>query len=334
MTNINLEDVEIKRMNQQAEIYSKKIQKVIDELGRVIVGQNKTIERIIISVISDGHILLEGVPGLAKTLIIKTLAETLDVNFCRIQFTPDLLPADITGTKIYDHKSMNFSTVKGPIFANIILADEVNRSPPKVQSALLEAMQEYQVTISGDTKKLSKPFLVLATQNPIETEGTYMLPEAQVDRFMFKLLIDYPDKSEEKRIIERMTTGTDIAVAKVISPKDIMSMQKFCRKIYADEKVRDYVVDIVDCTRHPEKYGLDINGFIEYGASPRASIWLIVAAKAKAMLMGRGYITPEDVQDIAYDVLRHRIILSFEAEAEETTTDEIIRRILNTIKVP
>ncbi len=329
-----MQNSDIKKLNEQANIFTKKIASMKEELKKVIVGQDDIIDKVMIAIIADGHVLLEGVPGLAKTLLIKTLAESMDVDFKRIQFTPDLLPADIMGTKIYNHKNATFSTQKGPIFANIILADEINRAPPKVQSALLEAMQEYQVTISGDTLPLKRPFLVLATQNPIETEGTYMLPEAQVDRFMFKLVITYPDLEEEKEIIRRMTGGKDPKTNKIASPKDILDLQRFCRTVYADEKVEDYVSEIVDCTRHPEKYGLEVNGHIDYGASPRASIWLIIAAKANALLNGRGYVTPEDIQDIAYDVLRHRIILSFEAEAEEIQTDDIIKKILSTIKVP
>jgi len=329
-----MENTEIKELTSKAEQYAQDLKKIAFELKKVIVGQDEIIEKLLISVISDGHILLEGVPGLAKTLLIKTLAQTIDADFKRIQFTPDLLPADIMGTKIYNHKTLKFSTTKGPIFANLILADEINRAPPKVQSALLEAMQEYQVTISGDTLPLTKPFLVLATQNPIETEGTYQLPEAQVDRFMMKLIISYPSKQEEKDIIKRMTTGIDIPISSIISPNKIIQIQKFCRTIYVDEKIEDYVAELVDCTRNPEKYKLNLNGHIEYGASPRASIWLIIAAKAKALMMGRGFVTPEDIQDIAKDVLRHRLILTFEAEAEDITTDDIIQKILDTVKVP
>jgi len=274
------------------------------------------------------------VPGLAKTLMIKTLSECLNCGFVRLQFTPDLLPADITGTKIYDHKDVSFKTMKGPIFTNFILADEINRAPPKVQSALLEAMQEKQVSIQGDTIKLDKPFMVLATQNPIESEGTYKLPEAQVDRFMFKILIDYPRKEDEIEIIDRFTEGVNNSASKLITTKEILEIQSFNQKIYADKKIKEYVAELVDATRFPSKYGLDINGHIEFGASPRASLWLILAAKANAIINGRGYIKPEDVQAIAYDVLRHRVLLTYEAEAEEITSDEIITMILEKVKVP
>ncbi|MFH2028633.1 MAG: MoxR family ATPase [Nanoarchaeota archaeon] len=327
-------DAEIKKLNAKAEQYSKQLNKILDEVKKVIVGQQEILDKLLISLIADGHILLEGVPGLAKTLMIKTLSDTIHTKFQRLQFTPDLLPADIIGTKIYNHKDGSFNTKKGPIFSNFILADEINRAPPKVQSALLEAMQERQVTIQGDTFHLDRPFLVLATQNPIETEGTYALPEAQVDRFMFKLLIDYPSKSEEKEIIRLNTQGKDIRVAKVVSAKDIVEIQKFVQQIYADEKIEDYVTSLVDATRRPKEYNLDFDGHIEYGASPRASIWMMMGAKAHALINGRGYVVPEDVQAVAYDVLRHRIILSYEAEAEELTTDDIIKKILGKIKVP
>jgi len=325
---------EIKKLNKKAEGYSEKIKQVHSEISKIIVGQEDIIEKLLIALISDGHVLIEGVPGLAKTLMVKTLSECLDCSFVRLQFTPDLLPADITGTKIYDHKDISFKTVKGPIFTNFVLADEINRAPPKVQSALLEAMQEKQVSIQGDTLKLNKPFMVLATQNPIESEGTYKLPEAQVDRFMFKILISYPTKNNEIEIIERFTEGSKHFVSKLLSSKQILEMQKFNQKIYADKKIKEYVAEIVDATRHPERYGLDINGHIEYGASPRASLWLILAAKAHAMVNGRGYVKPEDVKPIAYDVLRHRILLTYEAEAEQKTSDEIITKILEKIKVP
>jgi MoxR-like ATPase len=327
-------DSEIKKLNSQAHIYAQKLDRVLNELKKVIVGQEDILNKLLISLIADGHVLLEGVPGLAKTLMVRTLSETLNASFCRIQFTPDLLPADIIGTKIYDHKKGTFYTQKGPIFHNFILADEINRSPPKVQSALLEAMQERQVSIHGDTFKLSRPFLVLATQNPIETEGTYKLPEAQIDRFTFKLLIDYPLKNEEKIIIQRNTQGREIRPNNLLDSKDISGMQNFNQKIYADEKIEDYVTDIVDATRHPEDYGLDINGMIEYGASPRASIWLVLTGKAHAMLNGHGYVIPEDIRAIAHDVLRHRIILTYEAEAEGITSDKIIEQVISKIRPP
>ncbi len=316
------------------EKYSEKLKRVHSEISKVIVGQDETVEKLLIALISNGHVLIEGVPGLAKTLMVKTLSECLDCGFVRLQFTPDLLPADITGTKIYDHKNSIFKTVQGPIFTNFILADEINRAPPKVQSALLEAMQEKQVSIQGETMHLPKPFMVLATQNPIESEGTYKLPEAQVDRFMFKLLIEYPEKADEIEIIERFTEGRTITISKILTSKQIMEMQEFNQKIYADKKIKEYAAEIVDATRHPEKYKLDINGHIEYGASPRASLWLILAAKAHAMISGRGYVKPEDIKAIAHDVLRHRILLTYEAEAEQKTSDEIINKILDKIKVP
>lgn len=327
-------DKDIQDLNKRAQEYCGDINKVLDEVKGVIVGQTDILDRLMISLIADGHVLLEGVPGLAKTLMVKTLSDVLNTKFCRIQFTPDLLPADIVGTKIYDPKTTSFTTQKGPIFHNFILADEINRAPPKVQSALLEAMQERQVTISGDTYRLDAPFLVLATQNPIETEGTYRLPEAQVDRFMFKLLIDYPSKAEEKIIIRRMTRGEHIDVGKMILEDRIREIQRFNQEIYADETIVDYVTDIVDATRNSSDYNLDVDDMIEYGASPRASIYLILAGKAHAMLDGRGYVVPEDVKAIAADVLRHRILLSYEAEAEEVTADRIIGEILKQVKSP
>ena len=327
-------DKEIQKLNERAEKYSEKIRDVHSEISKIIVGQEDIIEKLLIALISDGHVLIEGVPGLAKTLMVKTLSECLDCGFVRLQFTPDLLPADIIGTKIYDHKNISFKTVKGPIFTNFILADEINRAPPKVQSALLEAMQEKQVSIQGDTLKLDKPFMVLATQNPIESEGTYKLPEAQVDRFMFKMLMDYPTRDDEIEIMERFTEGKEHSVSKLLSSEQILEIQKFNQEIYADRKIKEYVAEIVDATRHPERYDLDIDGYIEYGASPRASLWLILAAKAHAMINGRGYVKPEDIKAIAHDVLRHRVLLTYEAEAEQKTSDEMITRILEKIKVP
>ena len=327
-------DKEIQELNKKAEKYSEKINKVHSEISKVIVGQEEIVEKLLIALISDGHVLIEGVPGLAKTLMVKTLSECLNCNFVRLQFTPDLLPADITGTKIYDHKNISFKTIKGPIFTNFVLADEINRAPPKVQSALLEAMQEKQVSIQGDTLEIKKPFMVLATQNPIESEGTYKLPEAQIDRFMFKIIIGYPTKENEIEIIERFTEGLKLVVSKLLSEKQILAMQEFNLKIYADKKIKEYVAEIIDATRNPERYDLDIEDDLEYGASPRASLWLILAAKAHAMINGRGYVKPEDVRSIAHDVLRHRILLTYEAEAEEKTSDEIITKILDKIKVP
>jgi len=327
-------DKEIKELNERSKAYSEQLHRVKDEIAKVIVGQDEAVEKLIITLISNGHVLVEGVPGVAKTLMIKTLSESIDCGFVRLQFTPDLLPADITGTKIYEHGKTSFKTVEGPIFTNFVLADEINRAPPKVQSALLEAMQERQVSIQGDTRKLKEPFLVLATQNPIESEGTYKLPEAQVDRFMFKLLMSYPDKGEEAEIINRFTTGRSLEVSRIISSKDVTEMQEFNKSIYADERITGYVTDIVDATRHPDEYGLDLREHIEYGASPRASLWLVIGGKAHAMLCGRGYVKPEDIEAVAHDVLRHRILLTYEAEAEGADPDEIISRILKTIEIP
>ena len=327
-------DQETQVLTNQAKEYSALLYDLQKEISKVIVGQDKIIEKLVISLLSQGHVLLEGVPGLAKTLLVQTLSDCIDSRFVRLQFTPDLLPADITGTKIYDHVSGSFNTIKGPIFSNFILADEINRAPPKVQSALLEAMQENQVSIQGETHKLEKPFFVMATQNPVESEGTYKLPEAQVDRFMFKLLISYPSKEEESEIIQRFTEGISHNVSKILSAEELLQMQDFVPKVYADDKIRRYIAEIVDATRHPAKYDLPISEQIEYGASPRASIWLTVAAKANALLNGRGYAIPQDVQDIAYDVLRHRIILTYEAESEQVTTDEIIHKILDKVQIP
>ncbi len=325
---------EILALNSQADKYAQLLSRIQSEIRKVIVGQDKIVEKALIALIANGHVLIEGVPGLAKTLLVKTLSDCLSSDYVRLQFTPDLLPADITGTKIYHHDSKAFKTVKGPIFTNFVLADEINRAPPKVQSALLEAMQERQISIQGETHKLNEPFLVLATQNPIESEGTYKLPEAQVDRFMFKLIMTYPSRQEEKQIIQRFTKGVSPKINKIVSAKQIVDMQAFNQKIYADEKIEEYVSEIVDATRHPKQYKIDIENQIEYGASPRASLWLILAAKAHAMLHARGYVVPEDVQAIANDVLRHRVLLTYEAEAEGVTSDDIIKSILERIKVP
>ena len=332
--NLTLSDKRIKELTEISLKYSQIISKVIDEAQKNIVGQNDIIKKIIISIISDGHVLLESVPGLAKTLMIKTMAEIFSVNNVRIQFTPDLLPADILGTKIYKSNSGTFEIQKGPIFHNFILADEINRAPPKVQSALLEAMQEKQVSIHGETFQLKKPFLVLATQNPIENEGTYKLPEAQVDRFALKILITYPTKEQEIEIIERNTVNLEIKINSILQSKEILEMQKFNAEIYADNVILKYVASIVDATRNPDKYNLDLSNIIEFGASPRASIWLIRAAKANAMISGRGYVIPEDIKKIAHEVLRHRLILTFEAEAEEINTDKVIDIILEKISSP
>lgn len=325
---------EIEVLNKQATEYSSLLKTLQHEMNKVIVGQNDVIEKLLLSLLAQGHVLLEGVPGLAKTLLIRTLSECINSNFVRLQFTPDLLPADITGTKIYDHSTTSFKTIKGPIFSNFILADEINRAPPKVQSALLEAMQEKQVSIQGETFSLRKPFFVMATQNPIESEGTYKLPEAQVDRFMFKLLMSYPKKDEEVDIIERFTNGTSHNASEILSEEQLIQMQDFTQKIYADKKIMDYVAEIVDATRHPQKYDLDVDNQIEYGASPRASLWLTLGAKAHAIFKGRGFVIPEDVEAVAHEVLRHRILLTYEAEAEEISSDVIITKILQKIKVP
>ena len=325
---------EIQSLNEQSKKYSEQIMQIVDEVQKVIVGQEQVIKKLVISMMADGHVLLEGVPGLAKTKMVDTLSKTISSNFCRIQFTPDLLPADIIGTKIYDNKEEKFTTEKGPIFSNLILADEINRAPPKVQSALLEAMQERQVSIHGDTYEIEKPFLVLATQNPIESEGTYRLPEAQVDRFALKLIIDYPSKDNEKLIIQRNTQENKPTAQNIISKEKILEIQNFVQKIYADEKIEEYVSSIVDATRNPKNYDLGLDGIIEFGASPRASIWLILAAKAHALLSGRGFVIPEDIKSIANDVLRHRIILTFEAEAEGNTSDDLINKILEKVRAP
>lgn len=327
--------MDIEKLNVEIKEKSKFVDDILHQMQKVIVGQKNIIEKFIISLLTGGHILIEGVPGLAKTLIIKTLSDIIDSKFQRIQFTPDLLPADLVGTLVYNHKTGEFITKKGPVFSNIILADEINRAPAKVQSALLEAMQEKQVTIGEKTFKLEEPFLVLATQNPIEQEGTYPLPEAQVDRFMFKLKISYPSKDNEYDIIKRMaSTKTFIEVDKVITPKRIMEVRNLIDSIYIDDKIIKYIVDIVQATRTPQDYNLDISNFIEFGASPRASIYLTLAAKANAFLKHRGFVTPEDIKLIGKDVLRHRIILTYEAEAEDIDTDTVIQSIFDGIEVP
>ncbi len=325
----------IEVINQKVREKSAFIHALKTEIGKVIVGQDYLIDRLIIGMLSNGHVLLEGVPGLAKTMTVKTLAAALKTSFHRIQFTPDLLPADLTGTLIYNPKESDFFVKKGPVFANIILADEINRAPAKVQSALLEAMQEHQVTIGDQTFHLPEPFLVMATENPIEQEGTYPLPEAQVDRFMLKLKIGYPTIEEERRILDRMArTETDLAVNAVIDPSTILSARRMVDEIYTDDKIKDYILSIVFATRDPEKYGLNLKEYLRYGASPRATIALTIGARAHAFLQGRGYVTPQDVKSIAPDILRHRIIVSYEAEAEELTPEILIDRILSEIPVP
>jgi MoxR-like ATPase len=305
------------------------------EMARVVVGQTYLVERLIIGLLANGHVLLEGVPGLAKTLSVKSLAACLNVKFARLQFTPDMLPADVVGTQIYNPQSGNFTTRRGPIFANLVLADEINRAPAKVQSALLEAMQEKQVTIGDQTYRLEEPFLVLATQNPIEQEGTYPLPEAQVDRFMLKLKIGYPSRAEERSILDLMakTSGTPITHG-VVDAKQILDARKVINDIYVDDKVKDYIVDIVCATREPATYKINLQGLIQLGASPRATIALTLAAKAHAFLRGRGYVTPQDVKSIGMDVLRHRVAITYEAEAEEKTSETIVQRIFDELPVP
>ncbi len=328
-------NVDIQAINEKIRRESSFVEKLNKEIGKVIVGQKYMIERLLVGLLSNGHILLEGVPGLAKTLAVKTLSAAIQTKFQRIQFTPDLLPADLIGTLIYDQRNGQFTTKKGPIFANLILADEINRSPAKVQSALLEAMMERQVTIGENTFKLDDPFLVLATQNPIEQEGTYPLPEAQVDRFMLKLAIGYPNKEEELEIMRRMTRGHLAQVMPVVQPEDIRRARQVVTEVYIDEKIERYIIDLVFATREPAKYGLqELEDLIQFGASPRASIFLAQAAKAHAFLRGRGYVTPEDVRSIGLDVMRHRIILTYEAEAEEKTTEYVIAQVLSRIEVP
>ncbi|MBK7213517.1 MAG: AAA family ATPase [Bacteroidales bacterium] len=328
-------ETNIKELNEKIQQESAFVDMLTMEMQRVIVGQKHMIERLIIGLLSNGHILLEGVPGLAKTLAIKSLANTIDLKFNRIQFTPDLLPADVLGTMIYSQKNEDFTVRKGPIFANFVLADEINRSPAKVQSALLEAMQERQVTIGDITHKLPEPFLVLATQNPIEQEGTYPLPEAQVDRFMLKVIIGYPSKQEEKLILRQNISQETHTTHAILKPADILKARDIVRQVYLDEKIENYITDIVFASRYPADYNLKkFQNLIRYGASPRASIYLALAAKAFAFIKRRGYVIPEDVRAIAHDVLRHRIGLTYEAEAENITSEDIINEILNSVVVP
>ncbi len=330
-----MEAKDIKNITEVIKEESAVLSNLTNEMSKAIVGQKQLIERLLIGILANGHILLEGVPGLAKTLSVMTLANAIQVKYQRIQFTPDLLPADLIGTLIYNPRSGEFTTKKGPIFSNIILADEINRAPAKVQSALLESMQEKQVTIGDETFKLEDPFLVLATQNPIEQEGTYPLPEAQVDRFMLKLKVDYPSKDEEREILDRMAlTDANIKVNSVLAPGDIKRLRSVVDQIYIDEKIKDYIVDLVIATRDPQEYNLNLGEFIEYGASPRATIFLTIASKAYAFLKGRGYVTPQDVKSIGMDVLRHRVIITYEAEAEEMTSETIIQNIFDNIEVP
>jgi MoxR-like ATPase len=322
-------------INDEVQQASAFVQPLFTEISKVIIGQKYLVERLVIGLLANGHVLLEGVPGLAKTLAVKSLAACLDVKFARLQFTPDMLPADVVGTQIYNPQSGGFTTRKGPVFANLVLADEINRAPAKVQSALLESMQEKQVTIGDQTFRLEEPFLVLATQNPIEQEGTYPLPEAQVDRFMLKLKIGYPSRSEERQILDVMARTSNLpSVSAVVRPEQVLAARQVINDIYVDDKVRDYIVDLVCATREPQAYKIDLKELIQLGASPRATISLALAGKAHAFLRGRGYVTPQDVKSIALDVLRHRVAVTYEAEAEEKTSETIVQKILDELPVP
>ncbi len=325
---------QIQEITRKVKDESSFVQQLVGEVHRAIVGQKYMVERLLIGLLTRGHILLEGVPGLAKTLAVRTLSSAIDTRFQRIQFTPDLLPADIIGTMIFNPKDGTFSPRKGPIFSNILLADEINRAPAKVQSALLEAMQERQVTIGDHTYPLTEPFLVLATQNPIEQEGTYPLPEAQIDRFMLKLKIEYPDLKEERQILDLMARDEPIAISRVVGPADILRVREVVKEVYMDERIKNYIVQLVFATRKPQDFKLDLKDLIQFGASPRATIFLAQAARAHAFIKGRGYVTPEDIKEVGLDVLRHRIILTYEAEAEEVTTETIISRIFDAVQVP
>lgn len=324
----------VEAIRKEVEAQSKFVSRLRDQMARVIVGQQYMVDRLLVGLLANGHVLIEGVPGLAKTTAVKTLAQAMNCSFSRLQFTPDLLPADLIGTQVYSPKDSEFSTKKGPIFANVILADEINRAPAKVQSALLEAMQERQVTIGEQTFSLEEPFLVLATQNPIEQEGTYPLPEAQVDRFMLKLRVNYPSRIEEREIMDRVDLLHAPEVRPVVTGEEILEAQALVNQIYVDEKAKDYIVSIVQATRHPEAFELHINHLIEYGASPRATIYLQQAARALAFMQGEGNVFPNDVKQVAMDILRHRIIVTYEAEAENMTSEDIIRQILDTVPVP
>jgi MoxR-like ATPase len=327
--------MDVRVINEMVQQQSAFVENLAAEVGKVIVGQKGMVDRILIGLLAGGHVLLEGVPGLAKTLTVKTLADALSMKFSRVQFTPDLLPADITGTVIYNQSKSEFVAKKGPLFANLVLADEINRAPAKVQSALLEAMQERQVTIGDTTHILPDPFLVMATQNPIEQEGTYALPEAQLDRFMLMVKVGYPSKEDERTIMDRMTTGLSVKASSVATPEQIAQARSIINQIYIDEKIRDYIVNLVQATRDPKAYGMsDMADYIEYGASPRASIYLNLAARAHAFLRRRGYVTPEDIKAIGADVLRHRVVLTYEAEAEEITSEQVVRRLFDHVEVP
>ena len=330
-----MEQSDIRELNQQIRDESKFLKRLDAEIRKVIIGQDELVDRVLIGLLADGHILLEGVPGLAKTLLVKTVAQAIHSDFSRLQFTPDLLPADLIGTQIYNPRTTEFTVHKGPIFANLVLADEVNRAPAKVQSALLEAMQERQVTIGDNTYPMEVMFLVLATQNPIDQEGTYPLPEAQVDRFMLKVIVDYPPRTEEKMIIDRMTGTESLQVEPVIEPRDILNARKTLRSIYVDDKVKEYILDLIMATRFPDQNGLaQLRPLIAYGASPRAGIYMVMAARANAFIQGRGYVAPEDVKKIAAEVLQHRVIPTYEAEAESISSSDIVQDILNHVEVP
>jgi len=332
---IDFMDAGITAINERVREGSGFAVRLREEIATVIVGQRVLVDRLLIGLLTNGHVLLEGVPGLAKTLAVKTLAQAIQASFRRVQFTPDLLPADLIGTLVYNPREGSFTTKRGPIFAQLVLADEINRAPAKVQSALLEAMQEHQVTIGDETHPLPDPFLVLATQNPIEQEGTYPLPEAQVDRFMLKLRVEYPSREEERQILDRMATTANHRPANpVVTTAEIIAARALVDQVYVDDKVRDYIVSIVFATREPKTFSLDLGPLVEYGASPRATLSLTLAARAHAFLQGRGYVTPQDVKAIAPDVLRHRVIVSYEAEAEEVDADEVVRRVLDGVPVP
>jgi MoxR-like ATPase len=324
----------VEAIRRNVELKSQFISRFREQIARVVVGQEYMIDRLLLGMLANGHVILEGVPGLAKTTAVKALAQSMDCNFSRIQFTPDLLPADLIGTQVYNPKDSNFTIKKGPIFGNIILADEINRAPAKVQSALLESMQERQVTIGAETFKLDTPFMVLATQNPIEQEGTYPLPEAQMDRFMFKLKITYPTRSEEREIMDRVDMLHEVDLAPVVTKAEILEAREVVNQIYVDDKAKNYIVDIVQATRHPEQFGLEIGHLIEYGASPRATIYLQQAARALAFMQGEGNVFPNDVKQVAMDILRHRVVCTYEAEAEEISSEDIIRKILDSVPVP
>ena len=327
--------IDVKAINERVESEAPLLARIREEIGKVIVGQEELVEGLLLALLCNNHVLIEGVPGLAKTLSVTTLARAIQASFQRIQFTPDLLPADLIGTLIYSPKDGEFTTKKGPVFANIVLADEINRAPAKVQSALLEAMQERQVTIGSETFPLPQPFLVLATQNPIEQEGTYPLPEAQIDRFMLKLRISYPSKEQELEILRRMArTNVQHDIEAIVEPSDVVRLRELADEVYMDSKIEEYIVNLVEATRNPGAYGLDIAELIRYGASPRATIFLAMASRARALLQGRGYVTPQDVKSVAYDVLRHRVTVTYEAEAEDLASEDLIKRVLDTVEVP